>query len=245
MEVHVGTCGFPTSKNVYFKKFDTVEIQETFYNLPTEKTAKKWKELAPEGFIYTMKAWQGITHPSDSPTWKRYKARRKIDLSKYGNFSPTEEVFEAWEETAKFAEELGAKVVILQSPPSFKPSLRNIKNVENFFSSIKKYSFKIGWEPRGEWLEDKKTLKKIISKFDIIHVVDPFWDEPVEIEETCYFRLHGLGRRYNYRYEYNEKDLKKLIEILEELKCKETYVMFNVIKMLDCAEKFKEILEKK
>lgn len=244
MRVLVGTCGFATSKNTYFKKFNTVEIQETFYNIPSEKTAKKWKEEAPEDFVYTLKAWQGITHPANSPTWKRYKGKRRINLANYGNFMPTKEVFEAWKATADFARILGARMVIFQSPPSFEPSMRNRSNVENFFSSIERYGLKLGWEPRGEWLNEKEILKQIIEKCDLIHVVDPFWDKPVVEQEVRYFRLHGLGRRYNYKYEYTSKDLEKLLKIVFEQSFEEVYVMFNVISMMKAAEEFLKLIRK-
>jgi uncharacterized protein YecE (DUF72 family) len=34
----------------YAERFRTVEINNTFYNLPEQKTFRKWKEATPEGF---------------------------------------------------------------------------------------------------------------------------------------------------------------------------------------------------
>lgn len=39
----------------YTRHFDTVEINNTFYNLPTEKAFDKWREDAPDGFCYSLK----------------------------------------------------------------------------------------------------------------------------------------------------------------------------------------------
>jgi len=58
---HIGCCGFQVSRQKYFKEFQLVEIQNTFYKLPWLETAVKWREQAPVDFEYTMKAWQGIT----------------------------------------------------------------------------------------------------------------------------------------------------------------------------------------
>jgi uncharacterized protein YecE (DUF72 family) len=46
----------------YARHFDTVEINNTFYQLPKQKTFEKWYEQAPAGFLYTVKANRYITH---------------------------------------------------------------------------------------------------------------------------------------------------------------------------------------
>jgi len=47
----------------YYKDhFNTVEINNTFYHLPAEKTFRNWRKQAPEGFIYAVKASRYITH---------------------------------------------------------------------------------------------------------------------------------------------------------------------------------------
>ncbi|MEA3490120.1 MAG: DUF72 domain-containing protein [Candidatus Omnitrophota bacterium] len=46
----------------YSAVFSTVEINNTFYRLPERSTFKKWREQAPKGFIYSVKANRFITH---------------------------------------------------------------------------------------------------------------------------------------------------------------------------------------
>ncbi len=74
-EVHVGCCGFPKAKNEYYRQFKTIELQFTFYRLPKLETVRKWREEAPEDFIFTMKAFQGITHTYFTPTYRRSNLR--------------------------------------------------------------------------------------------------------------------------------------------------------------------------
>lgn len=62
----------------YAQTFDTVEINNTFYNLPPEKTFKGWAEKAPDGFIYSVKANRYITHVkrlTDSDALNRFLDR--------------------------------------------------------------------------------------------------------------------------------------------------------------------------
>jgi len=46
----------------YARDFDTVEINNTFYQLPKQETFKNWHEQAPKNFLYTVKANRYITH---------------------------------------------------------------------------------------------------------------------------------------------------------------------------------------
>lgn len=46
----------------YAQAFDTVEINASFYRLPTAATFAKWRDQAPPGFCYAVKAPRFITH---------------------------------------------------------------------------------------------------------------------------------------------------------------------------------------
>jgi uncharacterized protein YecE (DUF72 family) len=46
----------------YAARFDTVEINATFYRMPVPKTLAGWAAGTPEGFTFALKAPQRITH---------------------------------------------------------------------------------------------------------------------------------------------------------------------------------------
>ena len=46
----------------YAGRFDTVEVNSSFYRLPAETTVRRWRDLAPPGFTYAVKATRFITH---------------------------------------------------------------------------------------------------------------------------------------------------------------------------------------
>src|SRR5690606_21291439 len=46
----------------YKKNFSTVEINNSFYKLPAEKTFRQWYLDAPKDFLYAIKASRFITH---------------------------------------------------------------------------------------------------------------------------------------------------------------------------------------
>ena len=46
----------------YAERFDTVELNNTFYRLPNESTLQQWAERVPDGFRFSLKASRIITH---------------------------------------------------------------------------------------------------------------------------------------------------------------------------------------
>jgi uncharacterized protein YecE (DUF72 family) len=78
MAIRIGTSGFsykewkgifyPTDLpearflSHYATRFDAVEIDSTFYRMPTPKTLDAWRDATPESFRFAIKASQRITH---------------------------------------------------------------------------------------------------------------------------------------------------------------------------------------
>jgi len=246
MLIKVGCCGFPVSRSRYYKEFNVVEIQQTFYDLPSLDTIKRWREEAGPKFEFTVKAWQVLTHPPTSPTWRRL--RTKIDpkiRDRYGLLKPTKENFEAWDKFIEVIKPLNPKIIVFQTPPSFGYSEENASNVREFFSTINRRNYLIAWEPRGSWYNYSTVLQKLLEELDLIHIVDPLKRRLVRLTPILYFRLHGLGpREVNYRYKYSDEDLKNLREIILKYKDKveEVYVMFNNIYMFNDALRFKMLV---
>ncbi|MEM2004682.1 MAG: DUF72 domain-containing protein [Zestosphaera sp.] len=247
--VVVGCCGFPMSRSRYYGLFEAVELQETFYNPLNPESLKRCRREAPEGFKFAMKGWQAITHPPESPTWRRSKFRPPGGCGdRYGHLRPTKEVMEAWELVREAAEALGATYVVLQLPPSFTYSRENLTNVKDFLSATCDATFRIGIELRGDWHGHDEELRSVLEGFsNVVHVTDPFrWFPPAKQSGNCYFRLHGIGgREVNYRYKYSAEDLVKLKEMLEGLKPpSEVYVMFNNVHMREDALNFMKLIHR-
>ena len=76
--VHVGTSGFsypewrgtfypkrcPTARMLpwYAARFHTVELNNTFYRMPTARAIAGWDQDTPAGFVFALKVPQQITH---------------------------------------------------------------------------------------------------------------------------------------------------------------------------------------
>jgi uncharacterized protein YecE (DUF72 family) len=56
--------GLPTHRWLehYVRLFDTVEVNATFYRLPSRQAVARWVEQTPPGFVFTIKASRYLTH---------------------------------------------------------------------------------------------------------------------------------------------------------------------------------------
>jgi len=235
--IHVGCCGFQKARAVYFRRFSLVEVQRTFYKLPRLETARRWQEEAPAGFTFTLKAWQVITHPPTSPTYRKAGLEVPSDRrDRYGGFRPTPEVFEAWERTREIAQVLQAPIVVFQCPARFTPTPEHIADMHAFFERVDRAGLIFAWEPRGGWPEE--TVAALCRDLDLIHCVDPFVRPPVT-EGLAYFRLHGIG---GYRYRYTDADLRRLLAWCRPFET--VYVLFNNVAMWEDALRFRSLAQR-
>lgn len=126
-EVLVGTCGYrcydpgegwqddhESTLAAYADAFDAVELNRTFYELPQVSTAERWRREAGPGFVFSMKAWQGLTHEWRSPTWNGHRDAVPDDRTdEVGALQRSDFVREAWARTREASEALEAAVVVV------------------------------------------------------------------------------------------------------------------------------------
>jgi len=209
---------YPHKLALYAAYFDLVEVNSTFYRLPRVKTSARWFELAravnPE-FEFVVKVPQEITHRD------RFASERSIA---------------AYSRTAEIADALGAKILLFQTPTSFRPTRENIAHLRAFFEKVDRHGRRFAFEPRG-W--DERSVRTVLD-LKLIHVTDPFSRPPLT-SGTAYLRLHGTppGERM-YRYDYTETDLRRLAEMISSLDAGEVYLLFNNDHMYANALAYKE-----
>jgi uncharacterized protein YecE (DUF72 family) len=243
-DIKIGCCGFPVGKQEYYAHFGVIEVNVTFYQPPKISTLTRWRQEAPKDFEFVLKAWQLITHHCGCPTYRRLRTR--IPEAKrrfYGNFKPTDEVFEAWDATLECARTLEAKLVLFQTPPVFGPTAENVSNMRRFFKKAKRKDLVFVWEPRGKWLESGEDIKEICQDLGLIHcAIDPFRYKPL-FGGLNYFRLHGRieSGHIDYDYQYGHGELRRLFDMCGG---KESYCMFNNSAMYEDALRFLNVAAK-
>jgi uncharacterized protein YecE (DUF72 family) len=75
----------------YAATFDTVEVNATFYRLPTKTAAETWARATPDGFVFSIKASRYLTHVKRlrevAAGWRRFSERIE-PLAEAGKLGP-------------------------------------------------------------------------------------------------------------------------------------------------------------
>jgi uncharacterized protein YecE (DUF72 family) len=155
----------------YAARFRTVEINYTFYRMPTPKTTGAWRDQAPAGFSYSLKAPRRITHE------KRLKPESADSV---GFFSDAARV-------------LGGHLgpLLFQLPPTFKCDLARL----DAFLALLPPDLRVAFEFRHDsWLTDD-VFHRLEAKQAALCIAD-FGDATTPLRPTArhgYFRLRDEG----------------------------------------------------
>jgi len=231
--IHVGCCGFPVKRADYYAAMPVAEVQKTFYQPPRPATAARWRDEAPEGFEFTLKAWQLITHTARSPTYRRLsESLSQKEKRQVGRFRWSDPVRRAWDRTREIARLLAAEKVVFQCPAGFRPTGENLDRLRAFFERIDRGGLVCIWEPRGAWTRDE--IRTLCDELDLVHCGDPL-TAPSVTPGLRYWRLHGTT---GYRHRYTDKELDALLASCP--KTLDTYLMFNNMSMFEDARRLRE-----
>jgi len=163
--------------NYYIQHFHTVEINNSFYQLPKEKTLKLWYDTAPDNFIFAVKASRYITH------MKKLKDPEKT-LSKFLNRIDV------------LKEKLGP--ILFQLPPRWKV---NPERLEAFLRALHG-DYDSAFEFRDPtWFTDE--VFHILAEHNAALCIYHFNHRMSPKEVTAnfvYIRLHGPNGPYEGRY---------------------------------------------
>jgi len=190
----VGCCGFGGPVAAYVARLPLVEYQQTFIMPPREGVLRRLRQRAPAPFVFTIKACQLITHPSDTPGYRRLTRPLSGELHHYGLFRPTEEVSRAWAATLKAARLLQAHAVVFETPPSFTPTARHREWMRRFFTAMpREDGLWMAWEPRGVWQTEE--IAALCRELDLVPVIDPMaeTDPALAPDGRAYFKVRALG----------------------------------------------------
>lgn len=211
----------------YCQFFNTVELNVTFYRLPTANTFRSWKKRSPEDFRFALKGSRFITH-----------------IKKLGD---CEEPLKLFFERVK---ELGdkARVILWQLPPRFKADFEKLQRFCFFLSTnpeAKKYLHAFEFRDKTWFCSDvydilrRYNFSLALADWPFILQVEGKPQEvgiikykapKIEVEETAdflYIRRHGAVALYasNYSEEELERDARYIREWMDE--GKDVYIYFN------------------
>jgi len=188
----------------YAQHFDTVEVNATFYRLPTRTMINAWNRRLAPSFHMVLKGSRLVTH------------RKRLKDCK--------EAVETFFERAGDLKTLRA--ILWQLPPS---QQKDLPRLDAFLSRLPKgYRYAVEFRHASWWDDDvAELLSKHKTAFVAIsHPSLPDTVVPTEAD-FLYVRFHGLGDEL-YSHNYTKKQLSKWVRRLKKHeKGRELYAFFN------------------
>jgi uncharacterized protein YecE (DUF72 family) len=181
----------------YAERFNSVELNNTFYRLPQLSMVESWKSQVPDNFRFSVKASQRITH------FKRLKEAEEATKLMLDNLAALES-------------QLG--VVLFQLPPNMKKDRERLES----FLKILPHDLKATFEFRHPtWFDD--DVLELLREHNRPLCVSDTDDLPAHrIDKTAdwgYLRLR--------RVIYQENDLKEWVKRIKAQKWSDIYVFFK------------------
>jgi len=188
----------------YAGHFNTVELNNSFYRLPSEAAFATWRDSSPANFTFAVKVSRFITH-----------------IKRLRN---TEEAVENFISKARI---LGGKLgpLLYQLPPNMH---RNDEVLESFVSTLDR-GLKHVFEFRHQsWLDD--SVFEILRRYNVglcVFDMPSFTCPVVATADFAYVRFHGSTGLYWSCYSDEELAdwAKRLVELAVNLKA--VYIYFN------------------
>jgi len=200
-------AGLPRSRwfEYYASRFHAVEVNATFYRAFKDQTYLKWKEQAPEGFGYVLKAPRVITH-------RKYLVDAGVEI---GNF-------------CRSASLLGERLemILLQVAPQTPVDLQRLDQALRTFPDPGRVAFEFR-KPAWYTPEVCGLLRGYGAAF--VNVDSPRQElTSVLTSPRAYLRLHGRQRWYEYDYSPAElREIARLARELAERGAEWVYIFFN------------------
>jgi len=162
----------------YRQQFHTVEINNSFYRLPSEKALTDWRKAVPPGFIFAVKGSRYITH------------MKKLT-------DPEQSLAPLLERIQLLGDRLGP--ILFQLPPRWQ---FNEERLASFLAALPR-NYRYALEFRDpSWLNDKacRLLREHGAALCIYEFAGRI--SPREVTaDFVYIRLHGPGGAYQGRYD--------------------------------------------
>jgi len=241
----------------YATQFDTVEVDSSFYGIPTPATARLWVERTPPGFIFHIKAFGMLTRHGVQPRQLPAPLRegREFELDRYGRIlrPPRGLRTEAFALFADALEPLRAAgrlgLILMQFPPYFVADQRNRDYIAKSVGWLAPDRVAVEFR-HASWVEPGE-VRRTLELLDALEATYVCVDEPrlegpsvlpslaAVTAATAYVRLHGRNAATwnarvktaaeRFKYDYSLDELREWVEPLRQLQdeATDTYVMFN------------------
>lgn len=235
----------------YAKYFPVVEVDATFYAIPSEETCRRWVEMTPDHFSFIVKAFQGLTGHSRVPTTE---AEKPTLMKRF------------LEAIAPFSSGGKLKAVLFQFPPWFDCTRPNVQLLREIKQQLGDTPAALEFRHQS-WFADgwkEQTLQFMTSEGWIHSICDEPQVAPQSVPtvlkattpDVTIVRMHGRNasgwnnkgnpdwRAVRYLYKYGIDELQEWADRLRllEKETNEICVVFNNNSGGDAAGNARELM---
>jgi uncharacterized protein YecE (DUF72 family) len=220
-DIRIGTSGYhykhwkgpfypektPASKMLefYLHHFNTVELNNSFYRLPTEAAFDEWKRVTPANFVFAVKASRFLTHNK-----KLKDPEQALD-----NLLPR---------VVHLGDKLGP--ILFQLPPKWRINLERLEGLLQVLPRQFRYTFEFR---ELSWIT--ADVEALLARFNAAFCIYELagYHSPIKVTaDFAYVRLHGPAAG-KYQGSYDEGRLGEWCRQINEWskRLKAVYVYFD------------------
>ena len=219
----------------YAEHFETVEVNSTFYRVPSPKVTQSWVDRTPDRFEFSLKLYQKFTHPSmfQDATGATDTSVSEADVA----------AFRAAVEPIQHAGKLG--VVLAQFPPSFKNQKATRAYLAWLVTALSACPVAVELRHRS-WSDDVGATLMLLNEIGAawVQIDEPKFRFSIaqnylpNVTSFYYMRLHGRNAKRwwrhdraeeRYDYLYSRTELRPFVETADAASrlVKKMYLYFN------------------
>jgi uncharacterized protein YecE (DUF72 family) len=235
----------------YAEHFNTVEVNNTFYQQPRATVSASWARRTPRGFEFAVKLYQKFTHP------RMYKERVEKSLPKdaaaaVGDeavgalVAPADADFDEFHRgIAPLAESGKLGALLAQFPPSFKDSPASRDYLTDLLRRFSGHRVAVELRHKS-WSDEIGDTLKLLNAFHAawVQIDEPKFQFSIRqnylpnVTGFYYMRLHGRNAKQwwshdksedRYNYLYSSEELEPFVETAKAARelVKKAYVYTN------------------
>jgi uncharacterized protein YecE (DUF72 family) len=206
----------------YSRLFNFVEVNSTFYRIPSLKAVESWRRMVSPEFEFSVRCNKIVTHEQQ--------------------FKSDERTLETFQNMITICKILRAEILHLQTPVTFEPNRINANLVDSFLTSVDLQGVRLAYEARGFNQRLCPEFVEIMQNYNMVHSVDLTKGEDPEYDsDILYSRLFGKG--VQNIYQPTDQELKQIDDRAKAKPHNKVVVSFHFIRMYKDAARLKTYLE--